>query len=131
MSGPLEIVSVVAVGMVKFFFSPGMSFGFGYGLIETFFFTALGGCLGVLFFYRISGWLMKRARLKRLHYEIAIKHGVAQPKQRKVFTRRNRWIIRIKHGSGLKGLAVLTPLVLTIPVGSIIAARFFRHDRRT
>jgi len=63
--------------------------------------------------------------------EIRIQHGVEKPRQRKVFTRRNRWIIRIKHGGGLKGLAVLTPLVLTIPVGSIIAARYFRHDRRT
>ena len=42
-----------------------------------------------------------------------------------------RRIIRIKHSSGYLGVAALTPLVFTIPLGSILAARFFHHDRRT
>ena len=33
--------------------------------------------------------------------------------------------------SGYLGVAALTPLVLTIPLGGILAARFFHHERRT
>jgi hypothetical protein len=131
MNGPLEIITVIAIATVKLAFSPMTSLGLGYSFLEAFLFAAIGGCIGVLFFYRISDWIMKRARLRRLHHEIAVQHGVAKPRRRRVFTRRNRTIIKVKHGSGLIGLALLTPFVLTIPVGSIIAARFFRHDRRT
>ena len=48
-----------------------------------------------------------------------------------IFTKMNRRIIRIKHVSGYLGVAALTPLVLTIPLGGILAARFFHHERRT
>lgn len=130
MSDPLEILSVIAAGTVKLLASSLYSHGLGFGFWETFLFTSIGGSIGVFFFYRFSGWLMKRARLRRLHRAIAEHHGVRRPAKR-IFTKRNRWIIRLKQGNGLKGLAALTPVVLTIPVGSIIAARYFKHDRRT
>lgn len=126
----LEIFTVVAASTVKLMASAIFSLGLGYGFWETFIYTSIGGCIGVFFFYRLSGWMMKRARLRRIHRAIAEKHGVVRP-AKPVFTKRNRWIIRIKQGSGLRGLAALTPVVLTIPIGSIIAARYFRHDRRT
>jgi hypothetical protein len=37
----------------------------------------------------------------------------------------------LKHGWGLRGLAALTPILLSIPLGTILAAKYFRHDRRT
>ncbi|HMQ75342.1 MAG TPA: hypothetical protein PKE21_08520 [Flavobacteriales bacterium] len=114
--------------MLKMLVAAGFGVGFGFTFLETFLWTAVGGCLGVLVFYRLSErltewsrerWLQGRAR--------AHARGVAL---RRIFTRRNRWIIRLKHVSGYLGVAALTPLVLTIPLGSILAARFFHHDRR-
>jgi hypothetical protein len=130
MSDLLELLSVCAASMVKFAVAPFLSYGLDRSFVETLITTSVGGCIGVVVFYRLSGWFMKRARLKRLHREIAIQHGVVVERQ-KVFTRTNRFIVRIKHGWGLKGLAALTPIVLSIPIGSIIAAKYFRHDRRT
>jgi MFS family permease len=60
---------------------------------------------------------------------VAIAKGDA--KVAPIFTKLNRRIIRVKHTSGYLGVAALTPLVLTIPLGGILAARFFHHDRRT
>ncbi len=123
-----QIAVVVAWGMLKMLVAAGFGVGFGFTFLETFLWTAVGGCLGVLVFYRLSErltewsrerWLQGRAR--------AHARGVAL---RRIFTRRNRWIIRLKHVSGYLGVAALTPLVLTIPLGSILAARFFHHDRR-
>ena len=48
-----------------------------------------------------------------------------------MFTRTNRLIVRIKRGYGVKGLALLSPPILSIPITSILAAKYFRHDRRT
>jgi hypothetical protein len=130
MSDILELLGVAATSMVKFAVAPFVAYGMDRSFAETIIATSIGGCLGVLLFYRLSGWFMKRARIRRLHREIAIQHGILTERP-KVFTRTNRFIIRLKHGWGLKGLAVLTPVLISIPIGSIIAAKYFRHDRRT
>jgi hypothetical protein len=125
-----EILTVVAWGTLKMLVAASFGVGFGFTFLQNFLWTSLGGCIGVLVFYRLSDWLVERARLQwvRRRAEALLKGGV---KLKPIFTKRNRWIIRIKHVSGYLGVAALTPLVLTIPVGSILAARFFHHDRRT
>ena len=130
MSDPLEIITIAATSMVKFAVSPLVSYGFDRTFAETLLITSVGGCIGVIFFYRLSTWLMKRARIRRIHREIAILHGV-EIKRPRIFTRTNRFIVRLKHGYGLQGLAALTPILLSIPIGTVIAAKYFRHDRRT
>lgn len=127
----LGMFSVIATAAVKLLASTVVSVGLGFGFWETFLFSSVGGCIGVLVFYRLSDWFIKRALMRRRRLALLDQQGNARISSPKVFTRRNRWLIRLKHSSGLRGLAALTPLVLTIPVGSIIAARFFRHDRRT
>ena len=131
MSDPLEIITVVAASMVKFAVSPFVAYSvFDWSFWQTLLITSVGGCLGVVVFYKISAWLMNRARLARLHREIARQHGVNVPRRR-IFTNFNRFIVRVKRGHGLEGLAALTPVLLSIPIGTIIAAKYFRHDRRT
>ncbi len=129
MHDALQIVTVVAWGALKMLVAASLGAGFGFGFLKNFLLTALGGCLGVFVFYQLSERLTEWARLRWLRArerDIERRRVVAR-----VFTRRNRWIIRMKHASGYLGVAALTPLVLTIPIGSILAARFFRHDRRT
>jgi hypothetical protein len=125
-----QIFTVIATGTLKMMVAAVAGVGFELGFFQTFLFTSIGGCLGVLIFYRLSGWLTERARVKALRKRAtAIASGAASAVR--IFTKRNRWIIRLKHTSGLSGVAALTPLVLTIPIGSMLAARYFRHDRRT
>ena len=52
-------------------------------------------------------------------------------KKKKVFTKRNRLLIRVKSSWGLIGLALISPSVISIPLGSLLAARYFRNDPRT
>ena len=123
-----QIAVVVAWGTLKMLVAAGFGAGFGFSFLETFLWTAVGGCLGVLLFYRLSERLTEWSRKRWLQdRDRARARGAVL---RRIFTRRNRWIIRVKHVSGSLGVAALTPLVLTIPVGSILAARFFHHDRR-
>jgi len=48
-----------------------------------------------------------------------------------VFTRTNRAIVRIKQQYGIIGLSAFAPPTLSIPITAIIAAKYFRHERRT
>lgn len=125
-----EILAVVAMGALKMLVAAGFGVGFGFSFLQNFLFTSMGGCLGVLVFYRLSDWLMERSRLQWLRRRAESMLLGGRP-IKPVFTKRNRWIIRLKHVSGYLGVAALTPLVLTIPLGSVLAARFFHHDRRT
>lgn len=125
-----QVISVIAAGTLKMLVSAGMGVGFGMGFLQTFLFTSIGGCLGVVVFYQLSGSLIERARVKWLRKRAAATADRSL-KFPTIFNRRNRWLVNVKHKGGLRALAALTPLVLTIPLGSILAARFFRHDRRT
>lgn len=126
----LQILTVIAMGTLKMMVAAGFGAGFGFTFLKTFLYTSIGGCIGVLVFYKLSDWLMERSRLQwvRKRAEAMLAGGV---KLKPVFTKRNRWLVRLKHVSGYLGVAALTPLVLTIPLGSILAARFFHHDKRT
>lgn len=49
---------------------------------------------------------------------------------KKIFTKFNRRVIRIKHRFGLIGIAILTPIFLSIPIGAFLAERFYKDKRK-
>ncbi len=51
--------------------------------------------------------------------------GNKKPKKKKVFTLKNKLIVRVKRDYGLIGLAAATPVLLSIPLGTFLAARYF------
>ncbi len=124
-----DIVSVIVTSMVKFMFSGLVSYSVGNSFLETVLLTALGGCLGTVIFYamgkRVLEWFRKRY-VRRIAWRIA--NGLPH---KPIFTRTNRWIVRLKRNYGIKGLAAFAPPLLSIPIAALLAAKYFRHDRRT
>ncbi len=112
---------IFLLSSVKFFFAPGASVAAGFTFLETVFITTVGGMCGVLFFYYAGGWAMMKisAMLQKFGNNAAAK---------KVFTRRNRMIVNVKLNFGLIGLALLTPFLLSIPIGAVLAARFYQGN---
>lgn len=51
-------------------------------------------------------------------------------KKRKIFTKRNRRLIRIKNKYGLIGIAALSPVLISIPIGCLIAVRFYHNKKK-
>lgn len=121
----LEVLSVFAMSMVKFAFAQLMATGLGFGFLPTWLISSLGGCTGVLVFFYGSGWFMERAAQRKQ------RRAAAGKAPKRAFTRANRTIVRVKGSQGLSGLAFLTPVIISIPIGSVLAAKYFRHDRRT
>ena len=52
-------------------------------------------------------------------------------KERKNFTRMNKFIVRIKRSLGIYGISFYVPLFLSIPIGSIIVAKFYGKFKKT
>lgn len=83
---------------------------------ETLIYTNAGGILGVLIFLNFSSFLIGQWKSYRNSFH---------RKKRKIFTASNRRFVKIKLKYGLTGIAVLSPSVLSIPVGSFLAAKYY------
>ncbi len=119
----LQIILVVILSGTKFLTAPITSLNIGFGYLETLIITTLGGLLGVFFFYYLSAGIM--FLLGKLNERF---RGKRKGKKR-IFTWKNKFIVRIKRDYGLIGLALVTPILLSIPLGTFLAARYF-HDKR-
>ena len=100
---------------------------FEFSFLETIFWTNVGGMAGIYFFAFLSEKLIawwkrtfRRSNRKILEDEQQVK---------RVFTRRNRRIVRTKRKYGLIGIALITPFLLSIPVGVFLVVRYYRTTR--
>lgn len=96
------------------------------GIIQTVLWTNTGGLAGIFLFGFLSDQLIffwDKKLLPWLNYRL-LKRKIPLRK-RKTFSRRNRRIVRIKTRYGLPGIAFITPLLLSIPVGVFLTERFF------
>jgi hypothetical protein len=84
--------------------------------------TCAGGIAGNILFTHLSA-----ALLKAIH-EFRVKRGLIQ--KTKKFSPFNRRVIRIKQKFGLAGIAFVTPIFLSTPVGAFLAERFFKDKRK-
>ncbi|MFN4854923.1 MAG: hypothetical protein ACK5JC_10940 [Bacteroidota bacterium] len=99
-----------------------LSYLLKFNLLKSVFATTLGGCAGSFVFVHTSDWLLKRAaKLKKKN---------KTPRTKRSFTVKNKMIVRVKIKYGLLGIAAITPLFLSYPVGCIIAMRYFKNKKK-
>ena len=100
---------------------------FEFSFWECILWTNIGGILGLYFFAFLSGrliaWWNRTFKRPRLHAD----HKEEQTK--KIFSKKNRRIVRIKQQYGLIGIAVATPVLLSIPVGAFLVVRYYRNSK--
>ena len=122
-----QILLVFLLSTVKFVFgSVPWALSLGFSFFKTVTVTSAGGFTGVTFFVLMSEQLV--AGLKKRKAKKSAEHPNEQPK--KIFTRKNKMIISVKRRFGLAGIAFLTPLLLSIPIGCFIAVRYFKNKQR-
>jgi hypothetical protein len=74
---------------------------------------------------------MAASRKKKLKKENdAIQKGIPL-KQKKKFTRGNKMIIKLKRSFGKIGVCFIAPSLLSIPLGTIIVAKFYGKEKDT
>ena len=120
----VQIILTILSSAVKFAMTfPLAVMQFRFSFHETILWTNVGGILGIYFFAFLSekliAWWTRTFRKKRPAF------GYRNP-EKKIFTRKNRRIIRIKQRYGLFGIAITTPFLLSIPVGTFLVVRYYR-----
>ncbi len=140
-----RIIQVILLSSVKFVAGPPFAYynnKYDFSIFETILYCVLGGMLGVLIFSYLSKpffiaehWIVLKFRQYfrkketftppvadvdtplEIHYEYLDKEA----RKRRIFTKRNRRIVKIWKKYGLAGIAIVTPVLLSIPIGTIIA----------
>lgn len=136
-----KLIEVVVISGVKFLIAPFISFQLGYNYLQTIIITTIGGIVGVFFFYYLSNGLLKLFRRtwpkikkyfsgRHLHSKtIAVEKVKSRIKSRKYFSRKNKFIVMTKRKYGLWGIAALTPVLLSIPLGTFLANKYYRNKK--
>jgi hypothetical protein len=116
-----EIVSVILISALKFFAGPVLAKSFGFTYLQTILISSVGGSLGIFFFFKLG------ARI--VHFFPNYFNPVN--KKRKIFTKKNKFYVTLIRDYGLFGIALFSPILISIPVGSFLAARFFEKKANT
>lgn len=123
----LEIVSVFLMSSVKFVFGGvPLALVYGFSFFKAVTVTSLGGFTGAAFFVFMSDKLIAFFKKRKAQK----KETATESNQKKIFTRKNKIIVIVKKRFGLLGIAVLTPLLFSIPIGCFLAVRYFKDKQR-
>ena len=134
--GVLSMLGVLLVSGLKFIVAPFMSMKLGFTYSQTLVFTAVGGIAGVWFFYHLSSIfiaIFKRYYTQSLYPYLSqssfIRDHFLTHEKKKVFSRKTRFLVTILSKYGLPGIIILTPILLSIPLGTFLAITYYSHQR--
>ena len=140
-----KIILVILLSSVKFVAGPPFAYydeRYDFTFFETVLYCVIGGTLGVVAFTFFSKTLFDAWHFIKIKFKNAFKRKqvFSEPvadvdekleihyvyvetakKDRQLFTPRNRKIVKIWSKYGLFGIALITPVILSIPIGTIIA----------
>ncbi len=100
-----------AVGLFKFNFAKSVAV------------SCAGGIFGTVVSTYLSAGIIK-------WWEKLKSKWFASHKPKKKFTWLNRRIIMVKHRFGLLGIALLSPILLSIPLGAFLCERFYKKKSK-
>jgi len=136
------MLSVFLIASVKYFWATPYSFGMKLNEWETIFFLEAGGILGFLFFYYLFGFLFKELKLLwpfvyrftpvlfKVRFEMWVKRQKSNRINARKFTKRNKMIIQMRKRYGMWGLVILSPIILSIPLGALLGNKYFKHNHQ-
>jgi hypothetical protein len=139
-----KILQLILLSSVKFVLGPPLAYldpRYNLSFVETVLYCVTGGMLGVVAFTFFSqglsmAWHWLKHHTKKIFRKpaifsepvadvpgnIEVKYDyMTKDEKRKLFTRRNRRIVKIWKRYGLFGIAAITPIILSIPIGTLVA----------
>ncbi|OFZ55100.1 MAG: hypothetical protein A3D92_04110 [Bacteroidetes bacterium RIFCSPHIGHO2_02_FULL_44_7] len=125
------LIFLFGFSIVKFMFTPFSGPAFHFTFIETYIACVAGGIFGAAIFYFSAGFFMRRSHDARVHKLALLKAQGIPYKLKRKFTRMNKFVVRIKRSLGIVGTSFWAPFFLSVPIGSIIAAKFYGHQKKT
>lgn len=136
-----KYLNVLVIASVKFFWATPYAYLLKLNVVETFVLVQLGGLLGFIFFYALFSFLLKELKLiwPLIYYvtprifKVRFEQWLDSRRYRKLtankFTRTNKLIVVSRKKYGMLGIVLLTPVVLSLPLGAFLGTKYFHHKR--
>ena len=119
MSFAFKILVVISLSCIKFMIAVPLSvIKYDFNFIQTFFLSVAGGVIGVFIFSFLSDKIYKLIQKRR-------QNKIKKRSVKKAFA------IITARKYGLIGIAFLTPILFSIPIGTYLALYFFPEKRKT
>jgi uncharacterized membrane protein len=116
----LKYASVFFLSGIKFIFGPTLGISYGFNVTITSVLTALGMMMTVYLLSYFGDYI----------HRMTVRILFSRRKKKKIFTPQNRRFVKIWRKYGLKGVAFLTPLILT-PIGGTVLANAVGGSRKS
>jgi hypothetical protein len=114
---------IFGLAQVKFLFAASIAYATmdDLSFLEIFIPTVLGALFCFNLVFLLSNRIMQYAHKKRVK-----KNAISDRKPKKIFSKKNKLIIKLKRSNkGFFFICLLAPLFLSIPIGTIIVAKFY------
>lgn len=140
MIGILKIVQVFLLATVKYVITFPFALLIGLNFVQTLIAVTLGGIAGFFFFYHLSGYAIKKFH----HFKTFLRRHTPRPIRirfrqllnwrkkltgERVFSKRNRLIVSFRSKFGLLGIVVLSPIILSIPIGAFLLNKYYSKHK--
>lgn len=132
---------VFFLAMIKYFYAPIYGIAIGTYFWPMYISLISGGVLAFLIYYNISKiWMFYLsyfgplvARLLPASWQQSIKRYKVKrrikKRNRPKFTRKNKILIKFRKNYGMWGIILLTPVLLSLPVGAFLLRKYYQNNR--
>lgn len=127
MSTLFKLLPLFLLSMVKFVVGVPSAFAaFNFNFWELLLFAIASGSAGITVFMFFSDWLF--ALWDSLKSRFFPRKLPAKKKQ--IFSSQSRVFVRIIKKYGLPGIALFTPTIISIPIGTLLARRLYPNRKK-
>lgn len=114
-----KLVTIFLLSIVKYGFGLFTAINLDTGIIPSIIANLAGGAIGLLLFINFGEWITRK------YYEIKYRN---RPYHR--FNSWNKFLLKVRKNMGLVGIAFLSPILLTLPVGVMLALQITANKRK-
>jgi len=130
----LKLLNVYLLATVKYFLTFPYALVIGLNYTQTIIAVTIGGISGFIFFYLLSGFIIRYFNKHKGFLNFTIKKYLLvdlaklfarKPRTKPVSTRRMRMLVKFRRSYGLWGIVIMTPIILSIPIGAFLLKKYY------
>jgi hypothetical protein len=130
----LKLLHVYLLATVKYFLTFPYAIVIGLDYTQTIIAVTVGGISGFIFFYYFSGFIIRYFNKHKgaLNFTIRKYFWVDlaglfkwEPRTRPFSTKRIRSLVKFRRSYGLWGIIIMTPVILSIPIGAFLLKKYY------